>query len=393
MKIGIISTYPPIECGIATYSSFLIEELRSLQNRVYIVCHMGGEGLDCYPTFKADDPDLADKAFKKMMALMPDLVHIQHEFGLFGEQRGMNVLPLAYKFKLARVPLVITPHTLNLNFSYEEKIIIKALVEIADASVVHQEYQRKIIKEDFCNKEKVWVIPHGVHEIKPILKAKEKLGYQDKRIILLQGYFRRSKNFELIVRIFPEVAKRVDNALLLIASGARNPVDNLYRDEFLEFVAQSETRDQIKVLSGPFPQETFDLILSASDVAILPYLKGDQSGIMALSLGCGKPVVVSSCIQAMADLVRKSESGLVAGTDTEFIEAIVSILTDKDLAKRFSANAKRYVEEHLLWRIISSKHIEVYNRIRTKPRLRRGSQSRDVARSASDSNPLSPLAK
>jgi hypothetical protein len=51
MKIGIISSYLPIHCGIATYSSYLIEELRRLGNRVYIVCHKGGKGLDCYPTF------------------------------------------------------------------------------------------------------------------------------------------------------------------------------------------------------------------------------------------------------------------------------------------------------------------------------------------------------
>ncbi len=78
MKIGIISSYLPIHCGIATYSSYLIEELRRLRNRVYIVCHKGGKGLDCYPAFNYDEPDLPHKAFRAMMKLAPDLVHIQH---------------------------------------------------------------------------------------------------------------------------------------------------------------------------------------------------------------------------------------------------------------------------------------------------------------------------
>ncbi len=87
MKIGIISTYPPVACGIATYSSYLIEELRRLKNRVFIVCHMGGEGLDCYPAFNYSDPDLPHKVFYAMVKHTPNLIHIQHEFGLFGERK------------------------------------------------------------------------------------------------------------------------------------------------------------------------------------------------------------------------------------------------------------------------------------------------------------------
>ena len=363
MKIGIISTYPPIACGIATYSSYLIEELRRLKNRVFIVCHSGGEGIDCYPAFNYDDPDLSYKAFGTMMKFTPDIVHIQHEFGLFGEQRGMNVIPLAYKFKLSKIPIVITLHTVSERPDYEEQIIRKALVEIADAIIVHEGYQRELIKEQLGYKEKILVIPHGVRKIDPALKAKEKLDLADKKIVLLQGYFRKSKNFERVVRIFPDVVEEVDDALLLIASGARRPQDITYRDEFLEFVAKSKAKDKIKVLLGLFPQNRFDLILSSADVAVIPYLWGAQSGIMAHCLGFAKPMVVSSDIRAFVDMVQKTKSGIIAGTDSEMTESIVRILTDRDLAKGFSNNARKYVEKYLSWQVISSKHMGVYNQV------------------------------
>lgn len=363
MKIGIISTYPPVNCGIATYSSYIIEELRKLQNRVYIVCHKGGEGFDCYPAFKYDDPDLPYKAFMAMMKFIPDLVHIQHEFGLFGEQKGMNVVPLAYKFKLSQIPIVITLHTVSVKPDYEEQIIRKALVEIAEAIIVHEEYQRELIKGQLGHQDKILVIPHGVRIIKPVLKAKEKLGLADKKIVLLLGYFRRSKNFERVVRLFPKVVEAVDDALLLIASGVRRPVDIAYRDEFLDFVAKSRVKDKIKILLGPFTQQKFDLILSSADVAVLPYLSGAQSGIMAHCLAFAKPMVVSSDVQAVADSVQKIRSGFVARADSEMAETICKILTDKNLAKEFSGHARRYVKKHLSWQIIASKHIEVYNKI------------------------------
>jgi len=41
MRIGIISTFPLIECGIGTYTSYLVEKLRKLHNQVYIVSQLG----------------------------------------------------------------------------------------------------------------------------------------------------------------------------------------------------------------------------------------------------------------------------------------------------------------------------------------------------------------
>lgn len=363
MKIGIISSYLPLHCGIATYSSYLIEELRRLKNRVYIVCHKGGKGLDCYPAFNYDDPDLPHKAFRTMMKLAPDIVHIQHEYALFGEQRGMNVIPLAYKFKLSQIPTVITLHTVPKKRNYEEKIIEKVLVEITDATIVHEQYQRELITGRVGYQGKIWVIPHGARQIKPASNAKEKLGLMDKKVVLLAGYFRRSKNFERVVRIFPKVAEAVDDAFLLIASGVRKPEDITYRDEFLELVANSVVKDKIKVLLGPFSKQKFDLILSSADVAVLPYLKGAQSGIMAHCLAFAKPIVVSSDVQAMADLVQKTRSGLVARTNSELAEAIITILTDKNLAKEFSDNARRHVKKRVSWKIIASGHMDVYNKV------------------------------
>jgi len=363
MQIVIISSYLPIHCGIATYSSYLIEELRTLRNRVYIVCHKGGKGLDCYPAFNYDDPDLPHKVFKAVMELSPDLVHTQHEYGLFGEQRGMNVIPLAYKFKLSRIPTVITLHTVLKKCDYEEQIIERALVEITDATIVHEQYQRELIIERVGHQDKIWVIPHGIREIKPVAKAKKKLSLEDKKIVLLVGYLRRSKNFERVVRIFPKVAESVDDTILLVAFGARRPEDISYRDEFLEFIDNSVAKDKIIVLLGPFSAEKFDLILSSADVVVFPYHKGAQSGIMAHCYAFAKPMVVTSDVQAMADLVQKTRSGLVARTDSELVEAIVTILTEKNPAKEFSDNARSYVEKHASWQIIASRHVDVYNKI------------------------------
>jgi len=128
-------------------------------------------------------------------------------------------------------------------------------------------------------------------------------------------------------------------------------------------VANSVAKDKIKVLVGPFSEEKFDLILSSADVAVFTYLSGAQSGIMAHCLAFAKPMAVSSDVQAMADLVHKTRSGLVARTDSELVETIVTILTEKNLAKEFSDNARSYVKKHVSWQIIASRHMDIYNKI------------------------------
>ena len=44
MRIGFVSTYPPIECGIAAYTSYLNEALRKIGNETFVVSPLGLTG-------------------------------------------------------------------------------------------------------------------------------------------------------------------------------------------------------------------------------------------------------------------------------------------------------------------------------------------------------------
>jgi len=49
MRIVFVSTYPPIECGIGTYTSFLVEALERTPGELHIVSQYGAEGRHVYP--------------------------------------------------------------------------------------------------------------------------------------------------------------------------------------------------------------------------------------------------------------------------------------------------------------------------------------------------------
>ena len=368
MRIGIVSTYPPIECGIATYTEYLVNALRTSGSEVYIVSQFGGEGKRVYPAFHADDPDLADKIFRVMIKFTPDVVHIQHEYGLFGKAKGVNILSLIYRLKLYKIPVVITFHTVYEEFPRENKIILEALIRGADAVIVHEDYQKEAILNKIGSFDNIWVIPHGSREIKPIPDAKRKIGLnENEKIILLCGYFRPSKGMDRIVRIFPRIAERMENVVLVVAGKMRQQEHSEYRDEFFSLVNNSPVFNRIKVLRGQFPQKTFDTILSAADVIPMPYLKGSQSGVLAHCLAFNRPVVVSPEVRAFREMITRSKCGFIANNDDEFVEHIVRILSDENLSNELSKNARDYVKKTLSWKIVARKTRDVYHSVVSVP--------------------------
>ncbi len=371
MRIGLISTFPPIECGVGTYTQYLTEALRKKKTDVYIVTHLGGAGRQVFPAFDYDDADLPEKAFSVMSRFTPDVVHIQHEFGLFGKNYGVNVIPLILNFRLIGVPVVTTLHTVYAHIEEHHGIILESILLNSNKIIVHESFQRDSLNNQYSFRyaDKIQVIPHGAREVEPVPGAKQKLGLPgDKKIILMIGYFRPSKNFELIIRLLPEILKRYPDALLVVAGKIRGREYIDYRNLLFRLIRSSPVRDRIFLIRGQLPQETFDTILSAADVVVLPYKVTSQSGILAHSMAMGKPVVTSNS-PSMQQILEKSGAGLIADREEEFVSQIVRLLSDADLSMELSTRARHYVQKEISWAIVADRHLELYRSVIEGPQL------------------------
>ncbi len=368
MRIGVVSTYPPIECGIATYTKYLTDRLTALGHELYIVSQFGGRGEKVYPAFDSEDTDLAKKVFRMMIKFTPDIVHIQHEFLLFGKPEGISCIPLVYRFKLAGIPVVITLHTVYEEIPKERRIVLDAILMGAERVIVHEKYQKSAILREVGQFDNIRVIPHGARELEPVPEAKKKIGLdEDAKVVLLCGYFRRTKGMDRIIRIFPQIAERVEKAVLVIASKLRQDEYHDYRDELLGLAENSPASKKILVVRGQISQETFDTIMSAADVVPLPYRKGAQSGIFAHCLAFGAPVVVSPDVRSLREAATGIKCGLVAASDEEFVEYIVKILTDDALRNELSRNAREYVRKAVSWKLIAERTMELYQELIKTP--------------------------
>ncbi len=354
-----------MDCGIATYSNYLIEELRKLGNLVQIVSETDAKGKGVYPVYSKQDTDLTEKIFEVMVKVNPDIIHIQHEYGLFGLHHGVNVIPLIYKFRLSKIPVVTTLHTVYDYFSYQQKLVIEAIIRASDAIIVHEDYQKESIYKNIGFFDNIFVIPHGVRRVSFIPDAKSKLGVENKKVILLIGYLRPSKNFDLMVKIFPKIKQKVPNSLLMISSDVRMNEYTDYLKSFTKLINNSPAKDSIMFLNEKSPQDLFDTTICSSDVAAMPYKVGAQSGIMAHLLAFGIPLVTSD-LKAFEETFKKSRCGFASKTEEDYIRNIVDILTDNKLRNELSSAALRLVNEELSWEKVTKETVKVYQKIMDK---------------------------
>ncbi len=366
MRVCYISPYPPIENGIATYTLYLKETMQSLEKEALVVSENGATGRNVFPVFSHFDNDIATRLFHVVANLTPDVVHIQHDYTLYGSDNGVQILDFLYRCKIAGLPTVITLHSLFEELDKTQEVILGSMVDSVSAFIVHEEYQKQTLTRYFpAADKKTHVIPHGIRKITPVKDAKKALDLEGKKVLLLAGYFTPSKGFHRIIKLFPEINKNVKNAVLLISGKMRGLEYANYQQYFFDLINNSPAFENIVVLRGQFPQHTFDTILSASDMMALPYEIGGQSGMLAQASAFHLPVVLSP-LKSFVSWNNKTKGGVIAHSDSEYITAISEILAVDNYRRKLKENIKNNITQ-LYWEEVGKQHILVYEMVINVP--------------------------
>jgi glycosyltransferase involved in cell wall biosynthesis len=364
MRIIYVSTYPPIECGIATYTNYLYAEIKQKGFEVYVLSQYGAKGKHVFEVYNPDDKDIAYKLFHMISKLTPDLIHIQHEFGLFGYDRGVQIIDFLIRCRMADIPVVTTLHTVYLKPAWKEHLITSEILRLSKEIIVHEAYQKEVLINEYKCMKKIHVIPHGVRKTETIKTSKELLGLSSKKVVLLAGYFRTSKHFEKLIDIFPDVLTRVPNAVLLIACRLRIAEYNEKRKQLLRMMRFLDKKEHIRILKGQFPQKTLDYIMSTADVVVMPYSAGAQSGMLAQFSAHNIPVVTSDLL-SFKTWNKETGGGLTSYTDEDYVNNICKILNDNILAEKMRKNIQKS-NEHRFWDVVANKHLYIYENIVAK---------------------------
>jgi glycosyltransferase involved in cell wall biosynthesis len=375
MKIAWLSSWPPRPCGIATYSEELITALRKAQNDIHVICHPDGGRpgeKNIYPVMNTGVPGWDEAVYDKVQKINPDIVHIQHEYGLYQTSADHASGLFRFLFRLqvqGKYPAVITYHSVYSRLNPMMRLYMDIMQRLVQAGIVHAEYQWMCLHANLGRMvDNVVVIPHGAAAGVSISKiqAKKKLGLEGKSVLGMLGWFTQTKGFDRVLEIWDDLAAELgDNTWLVLAGDARrgdpNQID--YKKKLLYLVEQCVHNDRIKVVQGSFTSEEYNSIMAAFDLMVMPYTFASQSGNLAHSFALGVPAVVSGLEGLKAEAEASGAAVPVSPGDREELkQAILMIMGNAALHKRYAQRASAYVKKKISWSITAKKHMQVYQK-------------------------------
>ena len=301
---ALIGTYLPRQCGIATFTADLAAAITANDPNIdcsIVAMNDRPEGYE-YPEsvrFQISEDRLNeyDLAADFLNLRNLDVVCLQHEYGIFGGQRGSFIIELARNLN---VPLITTLHTVLKDPSSEEQQIIAQLAETSASLVVMSERAVEFLRDVYrVPASKIELIHHGIIDV-PFLEVdpcRSKVAADEKTVILTFGLLSPGKGIEYMVDALPEIVSSHPDVLYFVVGAthphwkAENGED--YRLRLHLRAKELGVADNIVFHDRFLERDELLEFIRAADIYVTPYLNEAQivSGTLAYALGAGKAVV------------------------------------------------------------------------------------------------------
>ena len=350
-SIAILSTYPPTQCGLATFTAALREQLDASVVRVVddpATC----SGPEVVAHLVNGSPASAAAAARTLSAF--DVVVVQHEYGIFGGADGQDVLPL---LQAVSAPLVVVLHTvLEVPSPHQRSILLEILV-LADAVVTMTETARqRLIALYDADPAQVTVIAHGAADHgRPVADRSAR----DRPTILTWGLLGPGKGIEWALEALVGLRDLAPRYLVL---GKTHPkvVDwqgEAYREGLVRRAAELGVQDLLELDPSYLSVRELAAKVADVDVVLLPYDSRDQvtSGVLTEAVAAGRPVV-STAFPHAVELLTGGPGLVVPQRDPAAMAlALRRVLSEPGLAETLAAKADA-VAASLLWPAVADRY-------------------------------------
>lgn len=372
-KILWISSYLPRSCGIAYYSANYISALKQSAKKhrrkisIKVIAHTDASKAD-YPVIDLKNRKWHYKVLEVIKKEKPNIVHIQHEYGLYETYGDGNkrVIELIKMIRKEGIPVIMTYHSVYKNLEKPFANFVNQTLRELDAGILHCEYQRKALKSNIgWQPNNVYILPHGSKENIKLNRdeAKKSFGYKEGALIVgSAGLASERKGFRTLIKQWSKVVKRFPKAILALELKPESAKETrLYINKVLKTIMKSPVSSNIEFLVKDYGEMDFYKRLLSFDVLVLPYKSESQSGVLAHGFSVGVPAIVTD-IEGLGAEIKNSKAGVAVKNREYFYRAIIKMLSSKKLREKYSKNALTYVKEVNGWSIIAKKTLKIYDK-------------------------------
>lgn len=371
-KVAYVGTYPPKECGIATFTLDVVNstDLSGWRSIVFAVDDTAPTEPhpDSKVVYTIEKENRADylRAARLLDKHKVSLLSIQHEYGIYGGDHGDYILDLV---SAVTMPVAVTLHTVLPNPSEPQRRILKEMEKHVSTFVVMAHKAVELLQSVYgIAPSKIRFIPHGAPNAPYNAEkgAKKKLGLEGRRILSTFGLISPNKGIEDAIAAMPAIVEKEPTATYLVL-GQTHPVikrkeGEWYRDSLVKQVADLGLTENVKFVDKYLTlQELLDYLL-ATDVYITPYYANPHqitSGTLAYAMVTGK-VIVSTPYLYAEELLAEGRGFLYPFRDSDKLASIIgNLLTDDPLFQRTSTLSYEYGRS-MTWQSVGIQYTKLF---------------------------------
>jgi glycosyltransferase involved in cell wall biosynthesis/CBS domain-containing protein len=374
IRVLYVSTYPPRECGIATYTKHLVDAVstfcaRAVTSPTVIAINDKGGLYDYESRVKsqidADDIQSYEKAAEYINTSDADVVNLQHEYGIFGGEWGEYITELLRRIDK---PVITTLHTVLEEPSPDARKVLRRILEESDFGIVMARVGIGILERLYGGyADKIRYIPHGCPNVPHIgtALAKQSLGLKDRIVLSTFGLLSRGKGIEYVVEALPQTVIEHPEILYLIVGETHPEVrkreGETYRQFLLDLVESLGLQKHVRFVNRFLVENELINYLQATDIYIVPYPNREQisSGTLSYALSTGKAVVTTPFLQA-EEVISSGAALRCEFEDPDSIaECVKTLLKDSEIYQRLSRMAYEY-SRAMIWPNAAMSYVNVF---------------------------------
>jgi glycosyltransferase involved in cell wall biosynthesis len=367
-----LGSLPPRECGIATFTKDVVDSFDrafATSSEIIAIDEPGGEVRSYGPEVVARLRQNSRESYADIAAIVnahpAQVLNIQHEYGLFGGERGEWLIDLVQAIEK---PVVLTLHTVLPEPDEVMLRVTRELCRYANSIVVLSETGRDLLGRVYhTDLSRVRVIHHGVPDVafRDTGPFKASFGIGERTVISTFGLINRGKGLEYAIEAMREVVRRHPETLYLIL-GETHPVvrrqeGESYRESLQDMVREFGLQHNVQLIDKYLDFDELVSYLEATDIYLTPYLNPTQivSGTLAYAVGCGKAIVSTPYLYAQ-EVLANHRGFLCDFRDAKSIARLVNGLLDDPALRRATERRAYRFGRQMTWPHVAAEYGKLF---------------------------------
>jgi glycosyltransferase involved in cell wall biosynthesis len=374
LKVLFIGTYVPKECGIATFTSDLLNSVSGEYKDVHcevIALNDPSESYN-YPdevVFQIQRDRIEDyyRAADYINQSDVDIVCLQHEFGLFWGNAGDYIFALLSGINK---PVISTMHTIIREPKPEYRISTEKLIRYSEKLIVMSQTAVDMLKDVYkAPEDKIELIFHGVpdYPFNNCNKYKKTLSLKGAPLILTFGLLSQNKGIESVLDALPEVVSKYPDLVYLILGATHPIIKKNFGEEYREYLKNKVSElglEKNVIFHDKFveKEELCNYIL-ASDIYVSPYLSKEQivSGALTYAIGMGKAIVSTPYWYAQEMLSDKRGLIVDFGNTNGFKKSLLHLIENPEECDNMRKKAYDFGRK-MTWKNVGKQYNTVFTK-------------------------------